>query len=218
MSSPESAFAPGGLRGGLGWTTPSGTPTEVKLPDNDLGRGTGTFTTKIRDGWIGGSAAYADTGQPASWNLRAGQAHLIDTVVYPTVTNARGWLVGEGGAGMVLAPGKSVVDLPLPGPRPNGSGGADALSDDGRIVASEYRNPAAEGTSEAMLWRCSSRKSRVTCMDRGAPSDGRATIRDRRRRVHPITAGNGAGGHLRYSASPPTSHRERVGSTDVIPS
>jgi hypothetical protein len=95
------------VRGRLG--APSGTPTEVKLPDNDLGRGTGTFTTKIRGGWIGGSAAYADTGQ----------AYLIDTVVYPTVTGAPGWLVGEGGAGMVLSTGESVVDLLLPGTRPN---------------------------------------------------------------------------------------------------
>jgi len=87
--------------------------------------------------------------------IRAGRARLVDMVGYPTTVNARGWILSQTATAYYLNVGEKRIELPLPGPGDDSSDPADLVSDDGTVVASEYRDPGGKATGHGVLWRCS---------------------------------------------------------------
>lgn len=133
----------------------TGVPTPLPAPDIGLGPQTSSFAGRLRGGWTVGSVTYGSQGRPAVWNVRTGEAHIIEVVGYPTAVNARGWILGQTATAYYLNVGQKRIELALPGPADDSSVAADLVSDDGTVVASEYREPAGQQLSHALLWRCS---------------------------------------------------------------
>jgi uncharacterized membrane protein len=144
---------------------PDGTHRELPLPavdDDKIGTARAFairngWVTGVADGGIGGAVGGRDGRlYPVRWNLRTGEVRVFAELDGGAdAVSAQGWQVGTDRKGRaVLLTGGTPVLLPaLISAKPNGvSTIANALSDDGRVIAGQSDD--ANGSIRPVLWRC----------------------------------------------------------------
>lgn len=142
-----------------------GTHRELALPTIDGEPAKTASAASVRGGWAVGVAtngAGRAGGSPEGakavsvrWNLRTGEAEVIDGVRSVKATNAHGWVIGfDEQRRAVLRAGDRTVQLPaLAEHEPDGlSNIVTTISDDGRTIGGQSDD--ANGTIQAVVWRC----------------------------------------------------------------
>ena len=144
---------------------PDGTHRELPLPAVD-GDQIGTARAfQIRNGWVTGVADGGIGGEvggrngrlyPVRWNLRTGEVRVFAELIGGAqAVNAQGWQTGTDRRGRaVLLAGGAPILLPslVAGGEDGDSTLANALSDDGRLIAGQSDD--AHGSIRPVLWRC----------------------------------------------------------------